>query len=208
MSVSKRAQAGDTIIEVTVAFVIFALLAVGASMIMNRGVSSAQDALETTLVRGQLDGQAETLRYFYQNYISDPQGTSLPVKVFQEIITNYTVDYTVGASDFSSTTCTTTPPSSSAFALSIPTGLTPSVESVIFHGGEINSIDDSNVATPDPVYSQFLSGVARGIWIEGVKGDNGGTGADFYDFHIRACWYPSSGDIPRTLGTIVRFYVS
>lgn len=56
-------QRGDTIIEVILAVTIFSLVAVGALTLMNSGTSMSQRSLETTLVRQQIDTQAELLRF-------------------------------------------------------------------------------------------------------------------------------------------------
>ena len=56
---------GDTIVEVVFAVTIFSMVAVGAISIMNKGVAIAQQSLEITLVRQQIDSQAEMLRYIH-----------------------------------------------------------------------------------------------------------------------------------------------
>ncbi|MCA9342347.1 hypothetical protein KC945_03000, partial [Candidatus Saccharibacteria bacterium] len=64
MLVSKY-QRGDTLIEVLLAFSIFTLVAISTFALMNRGINTAQQSLETTLVRQQLDSQAELLRFIH-----------------------------------------------------------------------------------------------------------------------------------------------
>ena len=59
-------QRGDTIIEVLLAFSIFSLLSVGAMTVMGQGTNASQRALEITLVRQQIDAQAEALRAAHQ----------------------------------------------------------------------------------------------------------------------------------------------
>ncbi|MBC7512045.1 type II secretion system protein, partial [Candidatus Saccharibacteria bacterium] len=68
-------QRGDTLIEVIVAFAVFAMVAVGALNVMNQGTATAQDTLETTHVRQQIDNQAEILRYLHQAYLANPDDT-------------------------------------------------------------------------------------------------------------------------------------
>lgn len=65
------AQRGDTIIEMMLAFAIFTLAAVGAMSILSSGVAITQRNLESTLVRQQIDTQAEMLRY-----VHDTQNTA------------------------------------------------------------------------------------------------------------------------------------
>ena len=56
---------GDTIIEVLLGITIFSMVAVGAMAVMNRGAAIAQQSLEITLARQQVDVQAEMLRYIF-----------------------------------------------------------------------------------------------------------------------------------------------
>ena len=66
----RSSQRGDTLIEVMFAFAIFALVAVGSLTIMNQGIAAAQRSLEITLVRAQMDAQAEAIRYIHQAYVA------------------------------------------------------------------------------------------------------------------------------------------
>lgn len=200
MSLSKKNTRGDTIIEVMLAITIFAMLAVGVLTLMNRGISSAQDALETTLVRQQIDGQAEALRFLHQAYMlnSDAPGSA---SIFKNDILSKSVNVpSEFGTDGSSGSCIDGIPSQ-GFALN------PNNARVIT--APIDPMAQSGFY----VYSQITTGTAKayGIWIEAVRGDKG-TGATattpgFYDFHIRACWNAASSSVPRTLGTIVRLYV-
>lgn len=60
-----RAQRGDTLIEVLLSVTIFSMVAVGTMTVMNQGVAIAQQSLEITLVRQQIDAQAEMLRFVH-----------------------------------------------------------------------------------------------------------------------------------------------
>ena len=60
-------QVGDTLIEVMLATAVFSAVAVGCLTVMNRGLSIAQQSLESTLVRQQIDAQAEMLRFVHNN---------------------------------------------------------------------------------------------------------------------------------------------
>src|SRR5664279_826252 len=61
---------GDTLVEVLFAVAIFSLVAVGGLAIMNQGTATSQRALEITLVRQEVDSQAETLRFLNASYVS------------------------------------------------------------------------------------------------------------------------------------------
>lgn len=58
-----RRNRGDTLVEVILAFAVFTLVSVGAITVMNRGIAISERSLEVTLVREQIDAQAEILRY-------------------------------------------------------------------------------------------------------------------------------------------------
>lgn len=62
MSSLKR---GDTIIEVLFALSVFSLVAILALNLMNNGVVTAQGSLETTMVRNEINAQAEALRFIH-----------------------------------------------------------------------------------------------------------------------------------------------
>lgn len=61
---------GDTLIEVMFAVGVFGLAAVGAISLMNRGLATAQNTLEVTMARQEIDGQAEILRFLHSAYMS------------------------------------------------------------------------------------------------------------------------------------------
>lgn len=197
---SFRNSRGDTIIEVVIAFTVFSLLAVGALAIMNQGTATAQRALEITLVRQQIDGQVEAIRYLHQQYSDSVANGSSNGDVDQW---NAMVGHVEqNASTFGITEegmCRPIP--GSAFILNSRSA------SVVDDANKPKSSDSPN-STPysqvvyDPATNQVLS--AYGIWVEAVKKD---IPQNFIDFHVRACWY-GPGDAPAlTLGTIVRLYV-
>lgn len=196
MLTNKTMSRGDTIIEVMLAITIFAMLSVGALTLMNRGVASAQDALETTLVRQQIDGQAETLRFLHQAYMLNPNAPAGSASVFKDIKTNKKA---TAASEFGSNgsggSCINGIPST-GFALN------PGTAKIILDKPEPMAGNDA------PAYAQLTEDTkAYGIWIEAVEGQAEPGSPNFYDFHIRACWNAAVSSVPRTLGTIVRLYV-
>lgn len=191
---------GDTIIEVVIAFTVFSLLAVGALAVMNQGTATAQRALEITLVRQQIDGQVEAIRYLHQQYSDAVANGSSNADVDEwDAMVAYV---TQNATSFGSTeggTCQPVP--SQAFILNAHSA------TVVDDANRPKSSDSPN-STPysqvvyDPETNLVLS--AYGIWVEAVKSD---ASQNFIDFHVRACWY-GPGDAPAlTLGTIVRLYV-
>ena len=56
---------GDTIIEILFALSVFSLVAILSLNLMNNGVVSAQASLENTMVRNEINAQAEALRFIH-----------------------------------------------------------------------------------------------------------------------------------------------
>src|SRR6476661_972947 len=96
--VSRHAQRGDTIIEVMFAVAIFAMVAVGCLSIMNQGMATAQRSLEVTLVRQQMDAQAEALRYIHQAYVASYDKNTTPTGTAAEWVKMTSMSSGKGAS--------------------------------------------------------------------------------------------------------------
>lgn len=187
------AKPGDTIVEVMVAFAVFTVVAVGTSSIMNRGISIVERSLETTLVRQQIDAQAELIRY----------ARSAELATWDTIVAKAK---TVTATPALTTSaCSDTAPPNS-FMLSIDTSVTPNelryyelaVSPSPYSAASVNSRFDVSGASP-----KF-----QGIWVvPTVSGDSSPSAVTAaYDMHIGTCWYAPDSDKPVALGTIVRLY--
>ena len=198
-------QRGDTIIEVMVAFAVFAMVAVGALTVMNQGTASAQNTLETTLVRQEIDKQAEMLRFLHQAYTSNPNDSTGPSSKFAKII-ELTEDAGLSQPSTFGQACTQSLPGDAnrRFVLRPDGDTLPS--------SDIKPIADLNVATSAP-YAKVSPAVGStpitsyGIWVEPVLSNNDQDTNRYIDFHVRACWDSAQGDVSRTLGTIIRLYV-
>jgi type II secretory pathway pseudopilin PulG len=195
--IRRQKERGDTIIEVLFAITVFSLLAVGSMAVMNQGTAAAQRSLELTLVRQQIDSQAEALRYLQASYVaafasSIPYTPTSPAGQWAEIVSSTPM----GAGATSYGTCT---PPTSAFAIDTQAARVKSGTGIF--------------AAPD-TYARVLRDAsggfdkAAGIWIEAVKstGFNNPAEAPYLDFHIRACWDGPGLEAPMTTGTIVRLY--
>lgn len=204
-----KRERGDTIIEVLFAVTVFAMVAVGSLSIMNQGTATAQRALEITLVRQQIDAQAEAIRYIHTSYVASYQkNTSPPAGSTEEqwaIMTNKaTGKGASSASEFGQTDvgqCPGSVPGEKPFILNARTAkvassvpaMSPPADGSLPPFAQVLYNDDSSV------------GQAYGLWIEAVPSTTvGSTG--FVDFHIRACWSGPGSTAPMTLGTIVRLY--
>ena len=68
---------------------------------------------------------------------------------------------------------------------------------------------DSSLASSSLSAGQNLRYVARaeGIWVVSIAGTTKNyTVPEYYDFHIRTCWYAPGSSTPSTIGTIIRLY--
>jgi type II secretory pathway pseudopilin PulG len=206
-------EQGDTIIEVLFAVAVFAMVAVGSLSIMNQGTATAQRSLEITLVRQQIDAQAEAIRYIHQSYVTAfqytggvPTGTAAQwIKMTSKATGNYGAD---SASEFGAITeedtCPTSVPGQKPFILDTQNAKVwngiPSMQA---------PADGSMPPFAQVVYNVGTSVVnqAYGIWVEAVPSSTqNGASSGFVDFHIRACWDAPGSTVPATLGTIVRLY--
>ena len=82
----KSLSRGDTVIEVLLAITVFSLIAVGGISLMNRGVAIAQQSLEVSLVRHQIDAQADALRYLAHAYAADYPDDSQATRIWNKAI--------------------------------------------------------------------------------------------------------------------------
>ena len=205
LSVLRRDDKGDTIIEVLFAVTVFAMVAVGSMTIMNQGTAAAQRALEISLVRQQIDAQAEAIRYIHQAYVASFQRESVPPAGPATEWIKMTVERKAsGASPFGEGVggqCPATVPGENPFILNArratvsasPVQMSPPAEGSLPPFAQVVYNDDSSINQ------------AYGIWVEAVPSPTSNE-PGFVDFHIRACWEGPGSGAPMTLGTIVRLY--
>lgn len=186
-------QQGDTIIEILLAITIFSLVAIGAITIMNQGTNSSQRALEITLVKQQIDSQADALRAIHQTEIAQKASNGVDTAEWQALTA-----LPDSSSSPVTTTCGAIP--NNIFALD--------GHRAILYSGVIKSSDDATA----PPYSQAIYDPTNdtvtdvyGLWIEKQTNSNPNF-KTYYDFTIRACWYGPGLNVPMQLQTIVRLY--
>lgn len=194
---------GDTIIEVLLAFTIFSLLVVGGIAVMNQGSATAQRSLEITLVRNEIDSQAEALRFLNASYTAGYQtGASScgavkldgPAGQWQKIHCEYTKST---VSDFGECPTSIT---SKDFIINPKTAI---LDTATFAPAQTFAQIKYSTSSPNSIANIY------GIWIEAVKPDisySNQSNAGYIDFHIRACWDGPGQSGKMTLGTIVRLY--
>ena len=190
----RKFNRGDTLVEVLLGVTIFSLVAVIALETMNRGMAIAQYSLETTLVRQQVDAQAEMLRYAHDmkndTWKKLVDNNSVSVSAVNDNEGNLGVEKCTD--DFST----------KEFALAA----TPSLASKI---SILNNPGDYKAAE---TYARVDSDTKKtyGISVRLVKPSTatGSRDSNKYDAYIKACWMPVGSKMPATIGTIVRLYDS
>ncbi len=198
----RQRQAGDTLIEVLFAVTVFSLVVVTSLSIMNQGTSASLRSLQITLVRQEMDNQAETLRFLNSAYVAAYYKGYAPTVVspaqqyyrIKEDIKN-AGEQSVSAFGSSTKNCEVAP--SDSFILN--------TRSSQYLKGAAANMDIAEG------YSQVIYNASntvtksRGIWIEGVR-STPSDGSSYTDFHIRACWSAPGTGQAMNLGTIVRLY--
>ncbi len=185
MTARSYIEKGDTIIEVILGVTLFSFVAVGVMSLMNHGVMMAQQSLETTLVRNQIDAQAEIIRFVHDRALAgDPEYSVLWGSIVSMKVSPSVVKSTIN----SATTSCQSEFSTNGFAL----GTTAA-------GGLIKKISNYK---PAEVYASVKDETAYGIELQITKVE----GEYAYDVYIQTCWTISSSSMPLTIGTIVRIY--
>ena len=184
---SARVKRGDTIIEVMFAFVIFSLVVVGSVMLMNKGIALAQQSLEITQVRSQIDAQITMIKYLQQQ--TDDT-------IWRQLLANEVgapVDSFGGTSS-----CPTVTELQAKKAFFLARKGSPaiidatSIGPTSYQDAVAYSIVDQTTLTPK----------AYGMWVQLAKAE----GAGAYDVHVRACWGSIGASRPMMIGTVVRLY--
>ena len=178
----KRAERGDTLVEVTVAMAVLGLMLAASLAVINRGLMGVSNAVERTSVRASLSSQAELLRYVFDDPVTNKA-------TYKEILKRTKPNASLGQEG-----CKI---GGGGFYLSVnnKTG-TPPVE--------IHELDPAKTKQlTDNVYGQPEAGrignsnKSQGIWIEGDKHDGQQNGMPGYiDFYVRACWTPHAAQQP------------
>ena len=190
----RKFNRGDTLVEVLLGVTIFSLVAVVALETMNRGMAIAQYSLETTLVRQQVDAQAEMLRYAHD----------MKNDTWKKLVDNNSVSVSAVNGNEGNLGVEKCPDdfSTKEFALAA----TPSLASKI---SILNNPGDYKAAE---TYARVDSDTKKtyGISVRLVKPSTvtGSRDSNKYDVYIKACWMPVGSKMPATIGTIVRLYDS
>ncbi len=172
-------QRGDTLVEVLMAVVIISVVIVGAITMMNRGLASAQVALEHSQVRLGVNSQIEMLRFARDQYVrsfTSPSGQQWAA--------------IVAASDQQPISYGTS-------------GCAVSGTKTGFYVTKSGSQVNRNTYTPSTPPTIAVAGT--GMWIESVLSPPTIKPA-YVDFVIRACWQASGAGGQQRTVTAVRLY--
>lgn len=196
-------QAGDTLIEVLFAITVFSLVVVMSISIMNQGTNAAQHSLEITLVRQQVDAQAESLRFLHDSYVTAYQKNATytgPAGQWNAMLSSIVATNATNATSFSSLGTTCPAPASGSFIIN-------STSATFLTGNAVKLLSASGYAQVDYTKTPVE---AKGIWVEAIRSitssDTTQSNTGYIDFHIMACWPVAGSDVPATIATIVRLY--
>jgi len=181
---------GDTLVEVLLAVTVFSLVATGALLIMNQSVNAAQRSVEITLVRQQIDAQAEALRAVHE---AASKATDPTVGTQWAGITSATT------ASYQEATCP-------ARRSQLPAGtfvLDP-VRAEKLSGDWYGKAGSGAVGQPP--YAQVSPQKSYGMWIESQANNLSDNAPGAYTFRIRACWDGVGLSIPQQIETVVRLY--
>ena len=195
-------ESGDTIIEVLLAVTVFSMVAIGALTIMNQGVAAAQRSLEITLVRQQMDAQAEALRLLHGAYLAAPTSTTDPMvdkwRQIRDSIAQVDRSSLVEFGALSADGRCLTGSIDNAFVVD------PVTLAINNDAGLVEAAETFAQLRHDPAGIQQVE--AKGLWVQALRVARVENKPGYVDFHIRGCWDASGTSVPMTLGTIVRLY--
>ena len=188
-------ERGDTVVELIFAFALFSLAIVGCLVIMNAGIRMSQNSIETTLVRQQMDAQAEMIRYIQE--ADGAAWSNIKAKLSSDVM----------PLSSSANSCPT------LAEISSPNRGSFFVSQTSPNTFAVNTISGANYSAP-ATYARldYATQQSAGIWLQIAEAENvsdlasPGRSIVAYDLYIHACWSRTGSDIPVTLGTIVRLY--
>ncbi len=178
----KRAERGDTLVEVTVAMAVLGLMLAASLAVINRGLMGVSNAVERTSVRASLSSQAELLRYVFDDPVTN--------KVTYEKILKRTPP-TQPNGNLGQKGCEIG--NGSGFYLSVGSSTSP-VE--MYELNSAGTTELTNNVYGQPEAARDKSGNSLGIWIEGDKHDGQNGMPGYIDFYVRACWTPHAAQQP------------
>ncbi len=220
-----KSRKGDTIVEVLFAVSILGFVIMVMLQLMQQGSSAAQLALEITLVRNQMNTQAEALRMMNaaaQHRERAQEAGASSEKYFQ--MWNEVLRQGKGVDSWDDIDAWDEKVGRSVCHIPekkfiINTRNMPNVGSIIndsksfSHAAVFSRVVYGDAFTDGAMDNNKIDGYTRfykseGMWIQfdKVDGTDDESPAVAYDFHIRACWETPGKSQPIKLGTIIRLH--
>lgn len=187
-------ERGDTIVEVVIAFAIFAIAAIGTIVVINNGLATTQRNLEISLVRQQIDSQGEMIRF-----LRDANNATWQELIDAGNLVSSPYELSASCQEASSIA------GSKTFFV-VPT-FDGDIEATTFERVAVTSSNLTDPATYAKINYADSPVQSEGIWIQVAQAQTTTTNpVEAYDFYIHACWDSVGTNVPMTLGTIVRVY--
>ena len=200
----RRYEAGDTIVEMVMAFAIFSFAVIITIGLMNKGIALSQQSLETQQVRQQMDSQAEIIRYMH-----DTRNAAWTSLVGMDAISGNGDDMiTTNIMPLSGASCPTLSTLTASGYRSFFVTPNPTIPGA-FTISPVAAISYSPALThAKVVYPTPLSTIPKseGVWLQIALAEDQSGNLPAYDVYIHGCWSTIGQSQPMTLGTIVRLY--
>ena len=204
----RRQQTGDTLIEVLFAVTVMSLAIVMSLSLMNQGTAASVRSLQITLVRQEIDSQADTLRFLNSAYVAaytanfapnTGDALTTPAEEYYKIVRDVTSRGATSVSKFGNEAAAVDcrPAPEGSFIVNTRTAR--------YQPYNTSRLVLAN-SYPMTVYTSSDTVVtSEGVWIEAVRSAPS-NGSSYIDFHVRACWGAVGVGSPMNIGTIVRLY--
>jgi len=208
-------ERGDTLIEVLVAFGVFSLAVVGSMAVMNQGSAVGQRAIETSLVRQEINSQAEAIRFLHDSYVAsyEPGQTAAtvpsgPVKEWLTMEEAVIANGATNATDITQIGNTCPTPPNGSFVIDIYNAkYIPKSSGKLAAASTYAQLGYATNASTGAITGFTQS---QGIWVEAIRSkdstDPYQAHIGYIDFYIFGCWPSLGQNKASTLGTIVRLY--
>lgn len=96
---------GDTLVEAALAIGIFSMVAIAVVSVVSASTTGAQNSLESTITREELDAQAEALRFIHDSYVNDLQSKKTSDNKYAKLWQAITDGSATGALSYNPNTC-------------------------------------------------------------------------------------------------------
>jgi type II secretory pathway pseudopilin PulG len=232
----RKYHRGDTIIEVTFAITVFAMVSILAVTMMNRGLATSTASLQTALARQEIDAQAEAIRFIHDAYRAErnlPAANRIYTPLWNSIASRITEQVPRFPSNSSlmlqGVSCTSHPNdqmsedffhNANQFVVNsrlIDPGhvsRTVITSQSLFATASVfpRVVFGTSALSEESIANEILSNHAstQATIVRRVEGlwvqAVRVDGSPVIDFHIRACWHSPGSAVISTLGTIVRMY--